>query len=191
MMTAAILTSTATSPAGSVKIKGLDFGAIYDQYAGKVHSKCFSMLKDKCWAEDVTQEIFMKIYLKISGFESKSKLSTWIYAITHNTCIDHLRKKKRKAKRREEALKENFEAYHRTDETPAFAIKEKKSDELHKILSNISFSEEEILRMKYELEMSIRDIASELEKTESAVKMKILRAKNKARKVKLELFSKN
>ena len=147
------------------------------------------MLRDECAAEDVSQDIFMKIYLNLPKFEKKSKFSTWIYAITHNCCIDYLRRSKRKKSQEEQRVVYlNRQGYQDQGEPER---NERKSEELNQVMSRISFGEEEILRMKYELDMSIRDIAQELDKTESAVKMKILRAKNKARKVKIELFRNN
>ncbi len=189
MTTAALFKNTSSTPVEALKKTGLDFSTIYIQFADKVYSKCLSMLKDEYLAEDLSQEIFMKIFMNMSRFENKSKFSTWVYAITHNSCVDFLRRKNRKKKL--EALRKESVRLHQPEETPAFRLKEMKSKELHNIMKNISFSEEEILRMKYELGMSIKDIAQELGKTESAVKMKILRAKTKARKVKLDLFSKN
>ncbi len=168
---------------------GLDFGSIYEQYGGKIYHKCKLMLKDESAAEDLTQEIFIKIFLNLAGFENKSKFSTWVYAITHNSCIDFLRKKRRR-KNREETRKQIMKQGAVLAETDPVMM-EKKSEKVNTILARLSFSEEEILRMKYELNMSIRDIAAELDKSESAVKMKILRAKKKARKIKLETFSDN
>ena len=188
-MIAAAAINDSTFLAGAVNKTGLDFRSIYDQYSSKIYSKCLSMLRNETLAEDVSQEIFMKIYLNLSRFENKSKFSTWVYAITHNSCIDYLRRKKRK-KSREEEEKAFFNEKINSEIGGPERI-EKKSAELNQVMSSISFCEEEILRMKYELDMSIRDIAIELDKTESAVKMKILRAKNKARKVRLELFSNN
>ncbi len=188
-MIATATMNESTLAAGAFKKASLDFRTIYDQYGGKIYGKCLKMLKDESAAEDVSQDIFMKIYLNLPKFEKKSKFSTWVYAITHNSCIDYLRRKKRNKKQEEQ--RKVYISRQGRPEQGLVEINEKKSAELKQVMDQISFSEEEILRMKYELGMSIRDIANELDKTESAVKMKILRAKNKARKVKIELFSNN
>ncbi len=189
MITAYSYDQKKAASTGALKKLGLDFGSIHKQYVGKIYHKCKIMLKDENAAEDLTQEIFIKIFLNFSGFESKSKFSTWVYAITHNSCIDFLRKKNRR-KDREEKSKQLMERQAKLEEVDPVE-QERRSEKINAILANISFSEEEILRMKYELDMSIRDIAEELDKSESAVKMKILRAKQKARKIKLEMFSDN
>jgi len=46
-------------------------------------------------AEDLCQEIFIRVFKDIGKFRGDSKLSTWIATIAYNTCIDHLRKKNR------------------------------------------------------------------------------------------------
>ena len=45
-------------------------------------------------AEDMTQEVFIKIFRNINSFQFKSKLSTWIYRVTTNTCLDIVKRKK-------------------------------------------------------------------------------------------------
>jgi RNA polymerase sigma factor (sigma-70 family) len=46
-------------------------------------------------AEDITQEVFIEVYQSLSKFKEQSTISTWIYRITVNKCLDHLRAKKR------------------------------------------------------------------------------------------------
>lgn len=67
---------------------------VYDQYSRMVYSVCFRMTGNKEEAEDVTQDIFIKVFNSINSFREDSKLSTWIYQITVNTCLNKLRKKK-------------------------------------------------------------------------------------------------
>ena len=51
-----------------------------------------AMMGNEFDAADAVQEVFIKIYKSIGSFLSKSKLSTWVYRITTNVCIDALRK---------------------------------------------------------------------------------------------------
>jgi RNA polymerase sigma factor (sigma-70 family) len=69
---------------------------LYQRYADKVYRKCLSFVKEEASAEDLTHDIFMKLYLNLSSFKQKSKFSTWLYSITYNFCIDHIRKNKKK-----------------------------------------------------------------------------------------------
>lgn len=72
------------------------FENLLDQFQGKVYRSCLSHVPDPKEAEDIAQEVFVEVYQSIDKFEAKSTLSTWIYRITTNKCLEHLRKKKAK-----------------------------------------------------------------------------------------------
>lgn len=67
---------------------------VFDQYSRMVYGVCFRMSGNKEEAEDVTQDVFIKVFNSINSFREDSKLSTWIYQITVNTCLNRLRRKK-------------------------------------------------------------------------------------------------
>jgi len=62
----------------------------------RVLNVCYRFVQNNEDAEDIAQEVFIEVYKSIKKFNFKSKLSTWIYKITINKCIDFLRIKKRK-----------------------------------------------------------------------------------------------
>jgi len=70
------------------------FQKLYDDYHQKVYNTAITMLGNAEDAEDVVQEVFMKIYRKISSFDGRSKIGTWLYRIAVNVCIDHVRRNK-------------------------------------------------------------------------------------------------
>lgn len=72
------------------------FRILIESYKDKVFNTTLGLLHNQSDAEDITQEVFVEIYLSIKHFKSKSKLSTWIYRITITKSLDFLRKKKRK-----------------------------------------------------------------------------------------------
>lgn len=67
---------------------------IYKEHAPMVYNLCFRMLSNRTDAQDATQEVFVKVYNNLSKFAGRSKLSTWIYRITMNHCIDRSRRKR-------------------------------------------------------------------------------------------------
>ncbi|GKX31838.1 RNA polymerase sigma factor [Vallitalea longa] len=71
------------------------FRALVEEYQNRFLSMAYKYTNDYNDAEDLCQEIFIKIYQNISSFKNKSKLSTWLYKIAINTCIDWGRKDKR------------------------------------------------------------------------------------------------
>jgi RNA polymerase sigma-70 factor (ECF subfamily) len=73
----------------------LDFEELYRQYKSKVFGTAYRMLSNYADAEDVTQDIFVKVFKKLSSFRGDAAVSTWIYRITINACLDFRRKRKR------------------------------------------------------------------------------------------------
>lgn len=70
------------------------FSSLYQSYSKKVFNTAISYTKNNEAAEDITQEVFIKIYRSASKFKGESSASTWIYRITVNTCLNYLRKQK-------------------------------------------------------------------------------------------------
>lgn len=71
------------------------FRKLVEKYQSKVYSIALAMVKDKTEAEDIMQDIFIKVYRSLDNFKGKSKFYTWLYRITINTCINHLNQNKK------------------------------------------------------------------------------------------------
>lgn len=73
---------------------GAAFSYLYDCYSGALLTTVLSMVSDKVVAEDILQEVFLKIFKKIDSYDAtKSRLYTWLLNITRNETIDTLRSK--------------------------------------------------------------------------------------------------
>jgi len=161
------------------------FDILYKRYSGKIFGKCISLLKEEARAADATQEVFMKILLNLSKFSGKSKFSTWIYSITYNFCIDVIRR----AKKDPSLLVDDIETKHDVvDDVEDTYLLELKVSRLKVILEEIPIMDKSFLLMKYQDDLSIREISEITKKSESAVKMKIKRAKQKFRKTYKEIY---
>ncbi len=161
------------------------FTMLYSRYSGKVYSKCISLLRDEQLSDDATQDIFLKIYLNLAKFSGKSKFSTWVYSITYNYCIDYIRRKKKEKNIFSEDIENVGEPLEDINDSELLEIEVSR---LKKVLNVIPVGDRAVLLMKYQDDMSIRDIAGVLEKSESAIKMKIKRAKHKAKSSYKDLY---
>lgn len=66
---------------------------IYEEYADRVHGFLLSKTRDVHLAEDLTEDVFVKVCEKLDTYdEVKASLSTWIFTIARNKLIDHYRK---------------------------------------------------------------------------------------------------
>ena len=72
------------------------FNLLVRQYQQRVYWHVRKMVIDHDDADDLTQEVFIKIYKSIDGFREDAQLFTWIYRIATNECLSHLNKKKRR-----------------------------------------------------------------------------------------------
>lgn len=83
-------------------IKGLKnhianaYAKLLDDFQQKVFSICLSFVPNKEDAEDIAQEVFVEVFNSINKFKGDSKLSTWIFRITTNKCLEFIRKKNTK-----------------------------------------------------------------------------------------------
>jgi RNA polymerase sigma factor (sigma-70 family) len=158
--------------------KNIYFEQIYDRYADKIYRKCMSFVKDEAKAEDFTHDIFLKLVLNIASYKESAKFSTWLYSITYNYCIDQGRVAK---KYTESPLEHHFDII---DDDEEAELAELEGQRLRKALQQIVPEEKSM--MKYQDELSIKEIANTLKISESAVKMRLLRAKEKLKKVYIE-----
>lgn len=153
---------------------------LYERYANKVYRKCMSFVKESSIAEDLTHDIFLKVYFNLASFKQKSKFSTWLYSITYNFCIDYLRKNK---KQKMVSIEDYDGVVNNMEVESADDLKHIAVERLTKLLERVKVEEKMILLMKYRDNMSIKEIQSVFNISESAVKMRIKRAKEKVKKM--------
>jgi RNA polymerase sigma-70 factor (ECF subfamily) len=70
------------------------FEIIYQQHCGRVYALCLRMLCDPVQAEDLVQEVFIRLFRKIHTYRGESAFSTWLHRLTVNLVLMHLRRKK-------------------------------------------------------------------------------------------------
>lgn len=161
------------------------FGSIYDRFAGRVYRKCLSMTRDKSLAHDLTHDIFLKAFLSMSKFDGRSKFGTWLYRITFNYCLDHLRKKQR------EPMATDVDAgvlHLADDDRSEEELMGIRADRLDDVLARIDAADRAILLFKYQEDMSVKELMDLLEMSESAVKMRLMRARERALQAYNDLF---
>lgn len=72
------------------------YGKLLDDFQQKVFATCISFVPNKEDAEDIAQDVFIEVFKSINKFKGDSKLSTWIFRITTNKCLEFIRKKNTK-----------------------------------------------------------------------------------------------
>ena len=156
------------------------FAILYDRYAGLVYNKCYGFSKSKEEAQDLTHDVFVQLFVKLRMFKGKSKFSTWLYSFTYNFCVNYVQRNSDKKKEKVTVVTDVIKDEDiNEDEIDDNALLELKSDKLAKALKMIDVEDKMILLMKYQDDMSIKEIQEALSLGASAVKMRIKRAKER------------
>lgn len=155
------------------------FEILYDRYARVVYNKCRGFSKNEDEAKDLTQDVFLKLFVKLSTFKGRSKFSTWLYAFTYNHCVNYVNRNTAKKIEKKSVDATNIQDTGYTIEDSDADINKLKVSKLKEALELITPEEKMILLLKYQDGLSIKELTGILSVGESAVKMRIKRAKDK------------
>lgn len=153
------------------------FGVLYDRYTTKVYQKCIGMVRDQDIAKDLTHDIFLKAFVNLAKFDHRSKFGTWLYSITYNYCLDHLRRNQR---RRTTDVEDDMLEDDTQEDRFEAELLSMRAENLETVLEALEPGDKAVLFMKYQDDLSIKEMMEMLQVGESAVKMRILRARERA-----------
>ena len=153
------------------------FSTLISRHRAMIKNKCMTYVRNSDSAEDLCQDILIKLYLKLDTFKSDSRFTTWLFSIIHNHCMDYL-KKNRKEMHQEitEKLSEEVAELMENEEELSRSLSE---ELLNGLLEQITPEGKLILLLKYKEHKSIKEIQTALNINESTVKMRLKRAKDK------------
>jgi RNA polymerase sigma-70 factor, ECF subfamily len=171
------------------------FKELVDRYQSKVFSIIYGILRSRNDAEDISQQVFTKIYFSIGNFDFRSSLLTWIYKITVNECYDYLRKKKvRKLVYESDFSEDESQRMERT-ETPVEKSRPvdqslAQRDLVMKLLDKVSAEDRQLLMLKEVEGHSVEELAEITGMNENTIKVKLFRARQKLVKAAQRLMPK-
>lgn len=162
------------------------FELIVKKYQNQVANLVYMVMGRRNDVEDITQEIFIKVYKSISKFEPRVSLFGWIYRITINLCIDRMRKEKFKRLLSLDFLTEDI-IYKRKDnlsDDPLKSIlRNEKKNIVYNALQHLSPEYRAVLTLREYQDLSYSEIAEVLGLTVEAVKSRIFRARKEMKKL--------
>jgi len=142
------------------------FEQLLDGYEKKVFRMAVMFLRDTGRAEEVTQDIFLKVWQALPSYDGRAAASTWLYAIARNTCLSAVRSE---SYRRTEALDEATDS--RGGLQPESRI------DLERRLAMLPEPQREAITLFYLEERSIAEVAAILDLPEGTVKSHLHRAR--------------
>lgn len=147
------------------------FDILYQKYHQDLYRFLFYMVKNKELAEDLVQEVYIRVLKAYDRFEGKSSEKTWLFSIAKNVAIDHFRKQKGWKQWLLEKL--DFSAAQVRDQMPLpeeLAQQKETIQRMYECLDQCTVDQKMVIILRYIHELSISETAEVLSWTESKVK---------------------
>lgn len=160
------------------------FGYLVEEHQGKVYNLALRMVSNPDDAAELTQDAFLKAWRSMEQFHGDSSFGTWMYRLTHNVCIDFLRREQRRKQAGYSfSLDEEHEEGTKTELTDTHyepqAQLEKKEirEQIAKGLETLSPEHKEVLLLRELNGLSYQEISGIVGVAEGTVKSRIARAR--------------
>lgn len=156
------------------------FGILYDCYQPKIYRFALLRVGSREDAEDITHRVFMKAWENIGKYEERGvPFGGWLYRIARNDIIDYYRTRKEEASI-DSIDPEAFVAQHHPEADAENAIQLAR---VHKALFAIKPEYKDVIVMRFVEELSLKEVAHAMEKSEGAIKVMQHRAIGELRKL--------
>ncbi len=160
---------------------GSAFRVLVERYMKKVYAVALDMTGNHHEAEDISQDVFLKAYGSLPRFRGRAGVSTWLYRMTVNACIDRSRKKAWKAmKPKGIELDENIQQHEQSQHTlsqPENAMERALMQQhIRRALGGLTERERAIFVLRHYHALPLKEIADCLNVTEGTVKSTLFRA---------------
>lgn len=146
---------------------GEAFEGLLDLYQDKVYRLAFSIMRDRARAEELAQDVFVKMWQVLPRFDGRASLSTWLYAITRNTCLSALRYD---ARRRTRPLEEAPDPAARPAGTDGHS-------DVQRFVDRLPEPQRRVITLFYLEDRSLREVGRMLDMPEGTVKSHLHRAR--------------
>jgi RNA polymerase sigma-70 factor (ECF subfamily) len=153
--------------------------ALYDDLAPKLYGFIYARTSSRDNAQDLSQEIFVKLIEHIKSFDpKKGKFTVWFWRMARNTLIDHYRQKKPMPfSQFDDSEVENMAIGEIPDTDNVMAHRK-----LKELIETFTPEEKDLFELRFVAEMPYKDIAKMLDKSEGTLRVSALRLKEKIQK---------
>jgi len=146
------------------------------RYLKPIYSFSYKNVGNMEQAEDITQEVFAKIWKNLKKFDQRKDFKPWIFQIAKNTSIDYLRKKKIiPFSRFENESGQNFLADNLQGESPNLIENLADKQAIEAILANLDEKEQKIINLRHKQGFSFKQIANILKEPINTIKSRYRR----------------
>lgn len=151
------------------------FDLLYSRHRDRIHGVIRSIVADPEDALDLTQDVFLKAYQKLSGFKRASQFYSWLYRIAINQCIDYMRRQSKHSVLIDEPFCE--EVFRHDPVPPTDALEHQEfHQQLHAALPALTPCQRTVFVLRYNEELSLKTIAKRLGRSIGTVKAHLFHA---------------
>ena len=158
------------------------FSTLVQKYQKSVHALVWRKIGDFHYAEEITQDTFLKAYKKLSTLKNHHQFAGWLYVIANRLCINWMRKKKPamqslEGTRPEEVARLSYNQY--ASEERETAAAEHRSEIVKKLLARLPESERTVVTLYYLGEMNAKEIGKFLGVSVKTIHSRLHRARKR------------
>ena len=159
------------------------FGLLVRRHKTPIYNFILRQMRHMAVAEDITQDVFVRVVLNAAEFRHSSRFSTWVYTIARNLCIDHLRKM---ALRRHPSLDqptqdgedgptlgERTRDEHHASEVDRVAIGREMSVQIQRAVEDLPEDQREVFLLREVGNVPFKDIADMIGVSENTIKSRM------------------
>jgi RNA polymerase sigma-70 factor (ECF subfamily) len=158
----------------------VEFSELYNAYFPKVFAYVYGRVQDREVSLDIVSDVFEKAFLRKSSLRSPDSFGSWLFTIARNEVSSHWRKEKPAVKAAQEAARER-EIHYQPRGPEDTVIHRERLEALSGLVRQLPRREQEIIALKFDAELTNREIAHVLNTSEVNVRVTIFRALRKLR----------
>jgi RNA polymerase sigma factor (sigma-70 family) len=135
---------------------------LVNRYKDRIYTSIYYLVKDKYLAEDIFQDVFIKVIDTIKGdrYSEEGKFLPWVLRIAHNMCVDHFRKVKRTPTIKTSDDRDIFEVLNFREESAEQKVVQRQShDRVRKMLDMLPEEQKEVIILRHYADLSFKEIA--------------------------------
>lgn len=154
------------------------FARLIDKHKQMVFTVALRIVRNREDAEEIAQDVFVKVYQSLDKFKKESKFSTWLYRITYNTSISKTRRKKLETAPMEVNVVENYtldEIFENMDQLDD----QERKEIIKKLFESLNAEESTLITLFYYQNVQTEEIAEITNLSQSNVKVKLHRIRQK------------
>lgn len=158
------------------------FGVLVNRYKHMVYTLAMKIVRNKEEAEEVSQDVFIKVYQVLNTFKGGSKFSTWVYRITYNKSLDYLKKRGRGLQT--SSLDDSVEYLLKVTESVLDDLEaDERKNTIKDAMKELASDDGVVLTLYYFEELSLKEISKVMDLAIDTVKVRLFRSRKRLAKI--------